>query len=314
MEIYFDGDELNLYYEYLSENNKTKKKKSRNCYNGIKCYIDNCIWVHPDGWNPVNNKQDCFKCKVGKWKECDKSNIIYKHDNKTLDLTGKYILDLNKKYIKKTYNRANYKRLIETDEKGRYDASDPKYRIGDCIWGKTTHRNNSKYMKTINGWCIQCKYPDNVDMLCNTCWSFNNKTGDLTGVPNSFSQFNICNWCKERFLYNNKEEIYCKECIIEEIESNASEKVNQFENIDFSRFKFDFKNVNNNILDNKNSINIKQEKDPCNINKPNKNIIYKNYLIKYKDKDLYELDLGFMTYTNNLVFLKTKIDHIENKK
>ena len=47
-----------------------------NCFNGIKCWDEICIYQHPKKWNPYDNKEDCVFCPKG---FCNKTNNKYKH-------------------------------------------------------------------------------------------------------------------------------------------------------------------------------------------------------------------------------------------
>jgi hypothetical protein len=51
-----------------------------NCLSGINCWNENCIYNHPEGWNPENNKKECLICY--KYENiCNKENPKYKHIN-----------------------------------------------------------------------------------------------------------------------------------------------------------------------------------------------------------------------------------------
>lgn len=47
-----------------------------NCFNGIKCWNENCNYQHPKNWNPYDNKEECILCLKG---FCNKNNKKYKH-------------------------------------------------------------------------------------------------------------------------------------------------------------------------------------------------------------------------------------------
>lgn len=66
--------------ESMISNKKSKinvilKKK---CIKELKCWNENCIYEHPDNWNPYDNKKECTFCHKG---FCNKINNKYKHIN-----------------------------------------------------------------------------------------------------------------------------------------------------------------------------------------------------------------------------------------
>lgn len=52
----------------------------RKCLSDIKCWNENCIYNHPEGWNPDNNKDPCLICRRYN-NVCNKENPKYKHIN-----------------------------------------------------------------------------------------------------------------------------------------------------------------------------------------------------------------------------------------
>lgn len=46
------------------------------CRNGNDCYNENCLYEHPNEWNPYNNKKECLFCSKG---FCNKKDMKYNH-------------------------------------------------------------------------------------------------------------------------------------------------------------------------------------------------------------------------------------------
>lgn len=46
------------------------------CINGNDCYNENCLYEHPNEWNPYNNKKECLFCSKG---FCNKKDMKYNH-------------------------------------------------------------------------------------------------------------------------------------------------------------------------------------------------------------------------------------------
>jgi hypothetical protein len=55
-----------------------KDVNQNECFNGIYCWDEDCIFKHSEKWNPENNKKECFICLDQK-KVCDKNNKRYRH-------------------------------------------------------------------------------------------------------------------------------------------------------------------------------------------------------------------------------------------
>lgn len=94
------------------------KKVTINCKNGIHCYNEECLFEHPEIWNPFNNKKKCIICLNDK-NNCNKKNKKYKHINK------------------KEYN---------IDKKNDYEIETPKVLEDDI---ESTYIENEKNIKDI---------------------------------------------------------------------------------------------------------------------------------------------------------------------
>lgn len=71
--------ELEKDLEKISIDNNCKNKKY--CINKSECYNEICSFIHPNGWDPYNNKVECLNCKKG---FCNKLNKKYKHNYNNL--------------------------------------------------------------------------------------------------------------------------------------------------------------------------------------------------------------------------------------
>lgn len=65
------------------------------CLSGLNCWVENCIYQHPQEWNSYDNKKECIFCPKG---FCDKSNNKYKHiiDNVIKEVDKNVILEISK--------------------------------------------------------------------------------------------------------------------------------------------------------------------------------------------------------------------------
>lgn len=100
-----------------------------NCLNGIYCYNENCVFVHPKEWDPYDNKKECLFCCEG---FCDKKNKKFKHVNiddknknqKNQDINSSDILlEITKKDIN-INEKINKDNIIYNEDKKYSDYED----------------------------------------------------------------------------------------------------------------------------------------------------------------------------------------------
>src|SRR5882672_1859488 len=70
------------------------------CLNGNLCYNEDCLYIHPYGWNAFENKVQCIFCLKND-NSCNKRNKKYNHINKIKDVTNLNIEKINT--LKKDY-------------------------------------------------------------------------------------------------------------------------------------------------------------------------------------------------------------------
>lgn len=130
------------------------------------------------------------------------------------NIIPKFILDESRTYRPITRSL----RTIDTKEyKNAIDFT--KYKIGDKIIYKNFHGNSAELI--IHGWCKTCiETPTKgIDEFCKHCKKVNEGCGFYIYEGNK----KICKHCYNLFVYNNKDDIYCNECIIYENDENLSQ-------------------------------------------------------------------------------------------
>lgn len=63
---------------YAHGKKELREYKIKDCNYGINCRNEECIFKHPDSWNPKNNKKECIRCVNGDY--CNKTNYNYIHN------------------------------------------------------------------------------------------------------------------------------------------------------------------------------------------------------------------------------------------
>lgn len=89
------------------------------CRNGNDCYNEDCLYEHPNEWNPYNNKKECMFCSKG---FCNKKDIKYNHiiDNNYIK---KDIIKEVDKNIELKLNNEDFPELIKSKDINEYKYS-----------------------------------------------------------------------------------------------------------------------------------------------------------------------------------------------
>lgn len=148
------------------DNDINKNNIKTKCVNGDKCYNENCLYEHPNEWNPEDNKKDCLFCKKG---FCNKKDVKYYHikedkydiynDNNfpELNKTNKLYVD-NKN---DDFNNLDFKNKVEDviindKESVLYD---------ELLNVKKELYNNYKSLSKLDSWSDSMDIEDNIKLL-----------------------------------------------------------------------------------------------------------------------------------------------------
>lgn len=102
-----------------------KELDTKKCMNGKNCYNEKCIYIHPNNWNPYENKVECNNC-LNKF-NCSKKSKKYIH--KIIDDENNKVYENKEKInmILKNYNKEfpdllnNNENEVNNKEKGKED-------------------------------------------------------------------------------------------------------------------------------------------------------------------------------------------------
>lgn len=125
-------------------------------------------------------------------------------------------IDKTRKYIPKTLKK-NETKIINVKEWYKY-INWSNYKIGTTIIAEK--RGFDKKAIIIGNFCKKCRNPFNdKGDICYPCekeeYSYKHGFADRTGIPASIeSDYNRCDNCCNLFKYNNKNDEYCDDCII----------------------------------------------------------------------------------------------------
>jgi hypothetical protein len=152
------------------------------CKNGIKCYNENCIFKHPEGWNAFDNKQECKFCIKG---FCDKEKKRFNH------MKVKYDIIENNKDKEIIFNVNDFPELNEkvknNDIKNAYINED----INRLNLLKKELYKNYKLLSSTTDWSNDLEIDNNIKELNNKYIELKQKIYQNKDIFNNDLDLNI---------------------------------------------------------------------------------------------------------------------------
>lgn len=128
---------------WLNENCRFSKEKcnfahgkddiiKKKCFNDGYCWNEDCIYKHPEEWNPYNNKKECSICIKG---YCNKENKKYKHINENNENEKEYEKsekkNRNKDYTNSNNYESNFPKLLTNNVESISEKGEQNINIQD---------------------------------------------------------------------------------------------------------------------------------------------------------------------------------------